>query len=443
MMKIVPIPALGSAHGTDPSELLALSTEARISNDPIYPDETDYNLWVNYAMLPSLHSIFTISTTNVHGDILATIAVTPAYRPPGNSMTPPLLCSMHSTFWRGPMQFEVQFPCSWSDSGRVRIMFIPIGAEGVTITDSNVGDFISHVVDIQGRTTFRFSVPFLGVAPFCHTGSPAEDLVYTYSGLYSGTIKIRLEVPLTVNLNTSTTISCPIIYACGPTMQFSVPRRAWARPSTAATAQAELEGSAPSRWRDAFKQEFPPLIQGNYTLIARHCMSETISSWTEYYSRPTFLESISVADDEPFLLDVEDIIFNENSTFGWIAAAFQCLRGSLRVIAQPISQCQNKRFTFVYNSSNVVASSNIDYVQGASYAGGINDQVLAVQIPQYQRGFYYSANWIIYIQSPASITLYAFRDVLTDETRANFALLCSVGDDWSMGVPSSLPVWKY
>jgi hypothetical protein len=496
------VSSFANTDGRDGSTVMGLAVDSKVSNEPhlIDPSPVDYNQIVNYGMLPGLHTIFTFTTATAVGSTILSLNVGPGvHTTTATTMTPSLLLSCLHTWWRGGMKIKVDFVGTAFSTARIRAVWLPQESASVTITDNNIGEFASELIDVKGTTSYEVMIPYLSTRPYLHCGDPRTTI--PADELYNGNFKLIVVNPLnTANNNQTETMTVIVWTSCAEDMLFSGLREPWCYPAKSVpsasvvvpktekqkreekvrraisritdwkaddeslsilTEMLELNevssnsnphfraqsGSADlcaRELRTCFRRPFKPMLDASHVVLDRICMSDHSTTWVQMLSRPMYLQDITLQPSD--VADTVDISGWPNAVsyaWQWATAAFQIIRGSVRLKFVPKGSCPPGRVfiknIFGYDDPYITARST-DALEGMVVVDTNTRRIAEIQLPMYFQWLFYTFNFpaLIFTQK-WGVSLWYLPDVITSTTNLLAYAFISAGDDFSVGMPSSLP----
>jgi len=189
-----------------------------------FEDETEI---ARFCSRPCLLYLGKITSTNVAGDILYSVKLTPNsmiysdYATPIASPYAPLPVAyfgwMHQ-FWRGSMKFTLSFIASNFHNCRVRINYIPYSTSNYpAITEITGGDTENLIVDLSVTSEVSFVIPYMQTTDWRST-NPNNTQECS-----NGTLQIQLINPLTSGYTTVNPIYYQLFMSACDDLQFSCP----------------------------------------------------------------------------------------------------------------------------------------------------------------------------------------------------------------------------
>jgi len=189
-----------------------------------YENEIDI---ATFCSRPCLLYLGRIASTNVSGDILYSVNLTPgnmAYydytAAPASPFAPLPVCYfgwMHQ-YWRGSMKFTLSFIASNFHNCRVRINYIPYKTSNYpSVTEITGGDTENLVLDLSVTSEVSFTIPYMQTTDWRST-----NVIDTQEST-NGTLQIQLINPLTSGYTTVNPIYYQLFMSMCDDLQFSCP----------------------------------------------------------------------------------------------------------------------------------------------------------------------------------------------------------------------------
>jgi hypothetical protein len=423
--------------------------------------------------------------------VIGRIQVTPTFAyntssPPNTIIypTPVGFLADKFTFWRGGMKYLIEFETSKFITGRVRILWIPDPAYSSTISALDFGDNVGHIVDITGRTVYKFTIPYLQkerYQPVLGYREASDPTNTSWVGK-NGQFIMQTIVPLTVSDSSADAAVHYVIYQSGAE-DFEVARPKGLPLVDVGTNGQYLDGTSMPTLVDvdkklakteereerirnrkdaraqsgameidddmnaitAFEKPFPSLIPSTTMVTKGFSMGESISSFTEYCRRyqwlgtsapsgPTYLSPMTFSTGANFFNPLYRIM-----------RSFLFYRGSyrLKLVTSAIDgdgdgllYVQNVSDTDNYAEVNNFASQAL-VVEQVKYKA-----ITEIEVPYYFPYAFYCPSY------PATEMAYqpGVRFQLVPRgTATNWTIdqYISVGDDWTFGWPINPGVLAY
>jgi len=447
--------------GLDACEKLAADPENSVAVDwKLFAQKKDYDLFANYVRCPGLILLGEFGTSVTKGTKIFSFGVSPMIcfnEPIGVMPTREYyyrthLANLASNFmwWRGSIDYLIDFFASSFTSCRVRVTWIPDPTFASAITNDVEGDTISMVVDIKGRTRVTMKIPYLREYPMILTGDlqsanavPIENWLY-----HNGQFFVQVINPLQTSVNTGTVKVYYSVWVAGGS-DFEV-----ARPSTFNVAYTDVtDGSKPEDdfssmksemgtkttdcdMRAAFENDFAPIIKANARIAGGIINGERITRWSQYLKRYTAVE-LAVTEN-PHIVTPWNFPDYNTHTFYLALKTFWFHRGSLRI--------KNVVRTCTEPTLNIVAT-NLNYEEILIYAEnngmamhniGTGSNVMEVEVPfynnenmicqaYYNRGELVDPPQVAFDYAPVNPVAYSMSN----------EYWYAVGDDFSMGWPQT------
>jgi len=478
-----PTPDHCHTSGLELTQKLSADPENHVAVDhTIFRTDVDYDEFRHYKTLPGIVKHFSWDDTKTPGQLISSFPVYPSLcesssetditdatytvgwvAPIGNLVR-------FFQYWTGSMKFSLHFCTSKFTTSRIRIVHLD---DVPPATDVGGGNVVSEVCDITGDTVYNFTVPYMkdrlwlnSIEPGQTTDS-ANTIFNGWIGIYlintvtsgdsvsdtgidcnmwmSGASDFRVARPTSrsMNANTSTLKKQPWY----PTLPFE--KKFYSEMST-----------SPHFPREIFKTEFKSLIPAKATMIEGINMGEEITRWTQLFKRYSAYYSNSLAPaNSEFAIAVNTIVTggrlatenfvtnsNKDDAFPCFMNSFLFWRGSMRLKFLPLYSAQAGSLR-VFNNHDGMVSSTITAspFEGATYGDTITRLPVEVEIP-----FYFP-----YVMTGTSLpiepgtqnyhfeTHYGVRYDWYSPTgnQITMDIYQAVGDDFSIGYPSSVPGW--
>ena len=164
---------------------------------------------------PGIEAYFSWSTSQQPGTILHTQRVTPVLQEDVSFPTTPIAYfSRFAAFWRGRIRYRLDFAKSIFHTGKLCVVFVPIGA---TITADNYLAFNHIIIDLKEDGSFDFDAAFYsnGILLYVHQLESGENVESTSRV----NVHIVAHTKLQTNSTMQSTIDCALWKSAGPGFQ--------------------------------------------------------------------------------------------------------------------------------------------------------------------------------------------------------------------------------
>ena len=332
-------------EGLDNSVMLSVRADQKVSNDPsLGLHRIDYDEFKNYKMLPSLLDTWNVDQTTSVGTSLMSIPVNPmrVFYLGGSKYSVSHLSNLASlfTFWRGDLQYVILFSCSKMVSARFRIVWLPDPTTSDSLTTAQLADTISQIVDVNGDTMTKFSIPYLNPKTWLMVANYEDvngtswvpESTWKYA---NGQIRVILETPVAASQTVaSSKIYFSIFVAGGPYFEVN-------RPQTIKTNYVfpvDTQAESLSLWDECAKQP-EPILPCDHSMSFNVTSGDSVGSFSDYFHRYTLF---SYAQANPGILyyDLDYLPSPGNlEATAWkrVFTTFHAHRGSIRYKIVPVA----------------------------------------------------------------------------------------------------------
>jgi hypothetical protein len=308
---------MSAGMGLDHAVKLAMDPEARVTVNPIvFGNTEDEMTFQKIVGVPSIIEVGYFTSTAVAGEVVYSTPVAPTLcymddqANPTNShlqMTPGAMLAMFHRKWRGGHKFCVLLRCAQTVTGRVQIGWVPDFASLSSVsTTTQMGNYISRVVDFRGSTQMTVFIPYLHRLDWLpviprNRLQGALAVNSSYNDLVNGYFFMQILNPITNSLSTVTPRVDFIVYAsCAEDVVFSDPCGQW---DGYTVLQAEesiyIEYDVPAAPADTepcelqaqwdmhatFSKTFDPILPAKAKIEAGICNGENIAHLRTFFHR--------------------------------------------------------------------------------------------------------------------------------------------------------------
>lgn len=447
---IVPGSNFSFIEGLDNSSMLALTPHNKVAKSyKMFSSKIDYDSFKNYKRLPTILTIISFDTTASTGQVIYKTLVTPLICHSNQVVTNVRdfhmthLANLASMFqyWRGDIQFMIQFVCSKFVSSRVRIEWIPT-PDYVSTTATNVmqGDNVSKVYDISGDTLVTFTIPYLRQRHWCEVGTllSVQEENLNEDRYTNGQIRITIVNPVnTSNTIADSTISAVIWISGGESFQVAYPTALPLNYSVHAQSGENIQYLDPRR---IMSQQSEGLIGCRLTEISGMEHGDGVESFSELARRYEQIFTIQFRAATPaHTIDTYSEALNI-TRFSRIHNTFHLSRGSSRY-----------KLLFLNNVTSVSKNiMKITTVAGAAPTDLTGQAPLVVHqtdlnpVAEIQVPFYYNyplyAHRLFNSETDQTPHLH-IRSATTGDIDCE--VYKAVGDDYKLGWPVAPPKLRY
>jgi hypothetical protein len=337
--------SLANGSGLNVLNDLSLVPENAVGNQPSeYGREFSEHSLKHIAQKPGLLDSWTFNATNTTGEIVRKYRVTPMSCPTYNINTTTSYTSIHIPcslvgymfkYWRGSMKYYIQITCSKTTTGRIRISYVPTYGEIPTNFTDGEGDFISTVVDFNGPTALRLSVPYLSDKLY----KECEDTWIKTEAGNSGALAFSIVNPvISMDTTLDSTVYVNVFCAAGEDMDFQFLReRGCATGKTRKIVDTGIipglitwigQGSSETTMlEDIFASDFPPMIPSIGLSMQKVTSGETITDFLTILHRFQLWTSTTLVHSAWTQMNVESMD-DRDSTFNILNRYYLFHKGS-------------------------------------------------------------------------------------------------------------------
>jgi ferredoxin len=226
------VPALNMALGDGTIDLVSmrLDKSSVVPHPPTLCPLTDNQFTLGYLKkVKGVCNTFSITTTNVRGDLLATITNSPCFYNQiyNNILSYAILptlseISQNFCYFSGNINIEFLFGASMLHSCRIICVFVP---EGETITIDNAYTYPNVIYDLEEQQTFTITLPNPCVTHLTPIFSNnASQGVGANTPIAWGSLQVFLETPLKIMSSISSTIDVTCLASGADNFALYVPR---------------------------------------------------------------------------------------------------------------------------------------------------------------------------------------------------------------------------
>lgn len=382
-------------------------------------------------------------------------------------------------YWRGTLQYKIEFVTSMFTTGRIAVVYIP---GNVTSWDDKYLNNPLVVMDLHEKRTFYFSVPYVSRSPYKRNNvvhytlnTTSGALLRTYDSNESqGTLFFHTINDLAYPSNVPKTCNMWIWQSGGPDFEFGVigdyntTSVVSVNIPVAVEAEAQMFEPADVTARSRPVEEVYPAIfevKSQEDVINNYAFGEDYMHLKNIVGRSTYVGSYPVPVDKGLMLTLPATPFDSETVtsstkvgmLGYIAQAYGMYRGSIRyTIVCDVSRSQRAvAYVTRFNTSPLPATA--PFVLSQSYSkfsmpsgttGSITQNlcenpVITVELP------YYEQYQMLPTSSKITTTTHAARVYLQSIrfgtgagfTNATFQVYVykSAGDDFRLFFPLSPP----
>lgn len=429
--------------GVDSGVKLSFDPGATLSmaNIDTFSDELSHNIY-DIMKMPGFLMNGQITNALNPGDLIQEILVNPGLMFTfGNFHMHTYLSHMIQMFdfWRGSIRYWFRFCTSRFTTMRIRIVWIP-GSDAVlpaSISDDEVGDVVSMVIDVTGDTVVDFTVPYLNQNYYATNSS--HDL---YTQPTTGVGKVGLYL---VNecINADPDVTPMVYWACwtsaGSDFQVNsfysaVLGGGGTTIQTTNLTPPLLKKINQSCVRAEFKRPAQPIIDSlgfvESGFVSPENFGDVESLVKRYYFRRVLsTTAIQYADWDTTTSDSNNLA---NNTFNWIGLLFRYCRGA-------------KRFKRIYTGTETMWKLTLNTIGNAAdgpvvYCPTATTRMMEFEIP------YYTLYPYVSVDPYNTITSYNNLPFVTHSTtpfETGEKTYASVGDDFRFsGIYSPPVVWN-
>jgi len=460
--------------GLDMSKVLALEAKNGLAREPLFGSDVD-EMAVNYiASTPTYLTEFNFKFSNVSGDVLATIPITPqswkVFDPLYVNIYAHTLLSYISnffTFWRGEIKFAFRFVKTKFHSGRLRIIYAPHGLKpDGTPYPIDADKCYSEVIDLREKSEFEFTVPFVSEVPWRELSYGPGNSDNT--GCIVVQVLNELRGPATL---VSDTVPILVEIAAGEDFQLARPRpfagtvisNMTGVPTTIAQAQVGQNTFSTREQvqlhRDGSKRMFE-VSDRVQVEINENTVGETVMSTKQLINRMQGLQTLSPNSVADYVLPDATFKFNSSTPVpvGTVTTYYQALcaifafqRGGMRV---KVYDEQDGLMTCALKSEMLQSSdrSPVGRDMMTSKQGGVTsplalnvsnrDGVFEVEMPYYQRTFMIASRFNSYLPQTSLVNLTKNQQELnfTYKSANSRQYFVAAADDFQMGCLIGAPL---
>jgi len=408
-VRLDPNSGFAQVSGLDGCDVLSLDPENHVSNDlSLYGEMVNYDDFRNYVLCPTLIALGSFDETAPPDFAFWNAPVCPTICNKTIFALTEIfdtthICNVAKEFkyWRGPMRYHLVLTTNTFNSCRVRWSWIADPTFTGSIPNSQAGDIVSSVIDVNGDTSSSITVPYLReeawqVVPDIHLSN--LNPITNWSG-YNGQISLRIVNPPVSAQNDvqASTVYFAIYCSGGPGTEFARPvsldtkySDPYSVPLSQPHGQMERIATA-TDIRAHFLTDFPSIVPTKSSSTDGLQMGEHIGSWTALLKRYTLLSNFAPEFETGIqgLWDNTDITVN--FTTHWrIRRTFLYSRGSIRLKLQVTSEIGNNTIigtnffpADIQKRAEFQANYDTFASQGIAMTQSSVRNVLEVQIPFY------------------------------------------------------------
>lgn len=220
------VPYVGNIDTVDQSLPLSFSSKNEVEKLPGFSGTDVDEMSLNFiATIPAWFQTVVWSTGQIIGTALTEREVNPIrYSIPRTVNLQPILdylpCAFvasHFSQWRGSMVFTFKLVKTEFHSGRLAVAYFP-HTEGFTVTARSytLSDYVHReIIDIREMSTFTVTIPFMSLTSYKSTSNTLNN---------AGTLCLYVVDPLIAPDNVPQTIPIIVEVACGPDIEFALPK---------------------------------------------------------------------------------------------------------------------------------------------------------------------------------------------------------------------------
>jgi len=453
-----PSSSLCLTRGLDNCEKLAMDPSNALSTNSDFCSLRQVDSILDYAKLPGYVNNFSFDATNTAGQAILAMPVGPTYSvnyTPSTGvyyypLTPMGHASSFFRYWRGSMKFYFIITCPKVVSARIQVEWHPSLSVPV-IGVSQMGDFVTTVVDVNGDNQFGVTVPYLNNRLYGVVALPSNaDLTNITEPEANGTLIFRLiNPPVAFDSTAATTIYVAVFMAAGEDFELSRPCELWTGFTDLNVAKAQV--GVVNSIRDIFTVPFPPISDSKYIMLDRVCNGEKIGTWSELFHRYSTIDiGLSTNVSTYVTINPWNISgYSLTAQFRRFLKTFLYYRGSMRIKIIPVnivSGASTNSELFGIGANTIVSgiytpsNGNQGFFDGAAYVDTTTKGVLEVEIP------FYSNNPMVcfmYNTEKSELGAVTFNYIAKTSSGAvsySYIPLVSTGDDFTCGWALAPPI---
>lgn len=428
----------------------------------------------------------TFTTSNVVGDVLATMIVRPVpfqYTVTTNGVTtynwgPLGFISNYFGYWRGTLIYKFKFVKTEFHSGRIAICYQPAVqhvAQSTFIPNYNSSNYVHReIIDLREANEITIEIPFLSALPYA-----LSDWTKYGSGTGSWTIYVvdKLVAPATV----SSSISIIVEMAAGPDFEFAVPTASNWTPAMQATPQSGLDTpNSVCEITSAKAIGSSSTLNNDGHMNAATCIGEKISSVRSMLKIFTpitrsltgqtpgsYVNMVPYALPYAYLSTVPEQTTQAPDFLGTIHSMYAFSTGGVRMKVLPVGSSTDNAPLVAYSGyvpsalvkpgmlNSVVTSGTNDFIQstvgesrnfGCTILERQNNSAVEVQIPQYFKtrmritgDCAVTSSTVAYNHGDTGLAPPLFVSIRVPYTYGSLSAYRAASDDFGLGGFNSVP----
>jgi hypothetical protein len=439
------------AHGLFNGFKLSLDPDNMVSNKTnLYCTDRDFTKFDQYWRIPGLIAIGSITGSDTANEVLFAQSVSPLlcynqdlttgrmYQP-----TPLGAVARNFKWWRGSIQFKINFITNMCISSRVALIWDPWAIDNTAVPDNRRGDVITKIVNINGDTTAEITIPYLHEKAWSPRGTfeGANSIPSPTAFATNGCLKIQLLTTPTATQVSTAVIDFQVWMSAGVGFEVAQPQ------DPMSNELAELpelkfittdekftaQSGDMNDMRASFKNSFPSIVPAHEVTSGGIQMGETINSWTTLFKRSTFIKNITVPayGAGGVLVDAMPPDDPTMNPFYTLLNQFLFWRGSFRFIFR-ITSSTPVMFSIML-TNNITQSSRAYGLNGMLFWDTALRNQFEVELPFYTQLNFYTPDLrtLFHYDTPA---IYV-QSYSPGSTAVTIPVCVALGDDFSIGYP--------
>lgn len=361
-------PVLAHGTGIETAQSLGVFPDNKVSPSQAYIGSSSDDMQISRIIsTPGFIGSFLIDSTHLPNQVVYSTYVTPIehlFNPNNNESDHTLLSFTSAAFeyWRGSINYRMQFVCSSFHSVRVRVSWYPAGAT-ITHDENEATNLINCIVDTNTSTELKFNVPYLSSLPWLTV--PVSNGIQLIAST-NGQIVVTIVNMLTYYQEPIPPIAVNVWASAGPDFQFAFPTnyRLFLNPPT--TNQMLMEqSSVTSSSLDSMRVDtYEPFIPAQHYVDNNLCQGEHVTHLKHLLQRCCAYEDISIPVNTTYHYSPYASPVSPNCTFiDWFNLIFKYARGGfgVRMIA-PTS------FSFIFQNRRTFNGQDVTLMPGGALA---------------------------------------------------------------------------
>jgi len=359
-------PVLAHGSGIETAQTLGTFPDNKVSPSQEYIGSSSDDMQISRIISTAgFIGSFFIDSTHIPNQEVFSVNVTPIEHifNPNTMMSDHTLLSFTSAafeYWRGSLNYRLQFVCSSFHSVRVRVAWYPAGAS-LTHDENESTNLINCIVDSNTSTELKFNVPYLSSLPWL-TVPIGNDIALLAST--NGRIVVTIVNTLTYYQEPIPPIEVNVWVSAGPDFQFAMPTdyRLYVQETQALMEQS---GVSTASSLDAMRNDtYEPFIPATLYVDNNLCHGEHVTHLKHLLQRCSAYLDYNLKLDEFYTFVPTSNAPNGSYTFiDWFNLIYKYARGGfgVRMIAPG-------NFSFLFQNRRVFNGTSSTIIQASGFA---------------------------------------------------------------------------